>query len=57
MKVFDTKLRDVKIIEPDVFEDKRGFFTESYSEEKYKELGIDLNFVQDNHSLMGESLI
>ena len=57
MKVFDAKLKDVKIIEPDVFEDKRGFFTESYSEEKYKELGIDLNFVQDNHSLMGESLI
>ena len=51
MKVFDTKLKDVKIIEPDVFEDERGFFMESYSEEKYKELGIDFNFVQDNHSL------
>ena len=56
MQVFDTKLNDVKIIEPDVFEDERGFFTESYSEEKYKKLGIDFNFVQDNHSLMGESL-
>ena len=54
MKVFDAKLKDVKIIEPDVFEDKRGFFTESYSEEKYKELGIDFNFVQDNHSLSVE---
>ena len=41
MKVFDTKLKDVKIIEPDVFEDERGFFMESYSEEKYKKLGID----------------
>ena len=51
MQVFDTKLKDVKIIEPDVFEDKRGFFMESYSEEKYKKLGIDFNFVQDNHSL------
>ncbi len=30
------------------------FFTESYSEEKYKELGIDFNFVQDNHSLSVE---
>ena len=57
MKVFDAKLKDVKIIEPDVFEDKRGFFTESYSKEKYKKLGIDFNFVQDNHLLMGESLI
>ena len=54
MKVFDAKLKDVKIIEPDVFEDERGFFMESYSEEKYKELGIDFNFVQDNHSLSVE---
>ena len=54
MKVFDTKLKDVKIIEPDVFEDERGFFTESYSEEKYKKLGMDFNFVQDNHSLSFE---
>ena len=57
MKVFDAKLKDVKIIEPDVFEDERGFFMESYSDEKYKRLGIDFNFVQDNHSLMGDSLI
>ena len=54
MKVFDAKLKDVKIIEPDVFEDERGFFMESYSEEKYKKLGIDFNFVQDNHSLSAE---
>ena len=54
MKVFDAKLKDVKIIQPDVFEDERGFFMESYSEEKYKELGIDFNFVQDNHSLSVE---
>lgn len=55
MKVFDAKLKDVKIIQPDVFEDERGFFMESYSEEKYKELGIDFNFVQDNHSLSVEA--
>ena len=55
MQVFDTKLKDVKIIEPDVFEDERGFFMESYSEEKYKKLGIDFNFVQDNHSLSVEA--
>ena len=54
MKVFDAKLKDVKIIESDVFEDECGFFMESYSEEKYKELGIDFNFVQDNHSLSVE---
>ena len=55
MKVFDAKLKDVKIIELDVFEDKRGFFMESYSKEKYKKLGIDFNFVQDNHSLSAEA--
>ena len=57
MWVFDTKLKDVKIIEPDIFEDERGFFMERYYEEKYKKLGIDFNFVQDNYSLMGDSLI
>ena len=55
MKVFYVKLKDIKIIESDVFEDKRGFFTENYSEEKYKKLGIDFNFVQDNHSLSVEA--
>ena len=55
MQVFDTKLKDVKIIEPNLFEDERGFFMESYSKEKYKELGIDFNFVQDNHSLSVEA--
>ena len=57
MRVLEAKLKDVKIIEPDIFEDERGFFMESYSEEKYKKLGIDFNFVQDNYSLMGDSLI
>lgn len=57
MKVFYVKLKDVKIIESDVFEDKRGFFTENYSEEKYKKLGIDFNFVQDNHSLSVEAVV
>ena len=55
MRVLEAKLKDVKIIEPDVFGDHRGFFTESYSEEKYKKLGIDFNFVQDNHSLSVEA--
>ena len=36
MKVFDAKLIDVKIIEPDVFKDKRDFFTDSCFKEKYK---------------------
>jgi dTDP-4-dehydrorhamnose 3,5-epimerase len=46
-----TKLQDVKIIEPAVFGDHRGFFTESYSDKDFKEAGIDFDFIQDNHSL------
>ena len=51
IKVTETNLTDVKIIEPAVFGDHRGFFTESYSVEDFKAAGIDFNFIQDNHSL------
>lgn len=51
IKVTETKLKDVKLVEPAVFGDHRGFFTESYSEKDFKEAGIDIDFVQDNHSL------
>ncbi|MFD2729133.1 dTDP-4-dehydrorhamnose 3,5-epimerase [Enterococcus camelliae] len=54
LKVTATKLTDVKIIEPAVFGDHRGFFTESYSDKDFKEAGIDFNFIQDNHSLSTE---
>src|SRR5210317_1699413 len=51
MKVINTKIPDVKIIEPEVFGDERGFFIESYNHQKFKEItGIEVNFVQDNHS-------
>ena len=55
LKITKTKLKDVKIIEPPVFGDHRGFFTESYSEIDFKEAGIDINFIQDNHSLSAQS--
>ncbi|MGF1943690.1 dTDP-4-dehydrorhamnose 3,5-epimerase [Enterococcus casseliflavus] len=54
LKVTKTKLADVLIIEPAVFGDHRGFFTESYSQADFKEAGIDHDFVQDNHSLSAE---
>lgn len=50
MKFTPTKLPEVIIIEPDVHQDDRGFFLESYQEKKYQEGGIDTQFVQDNHS-------
>lgn len=43
-------LKGVKVIEPEVFEDGRGFFLETYVKEDFKEAGIDADFVQDNHS-------
>ena len=51
IKVIKTKLQDVKVIEPAIFGDHRGFFTESYSEKDFAEAGIHIKFVQDNHSL------
>ena len=50
MKILPTKLKDLYIIEPTVFEDNRGFFYESFSEQKLKEANIAYNFIQDNHS-------
>lgn len=55
LKVTTTKLQDVKIIEPAVFGDKRGFFTEAYSDRDFKEAGIDFDFIQDNQSLSAEA--
>jgi dTDP-4-dehydrorhamnose 3,5-epimerase len=50
MKVTDTVLLGVKIIEPKIFADARGFFFESYNAKRYQEVGIDLPLVQDNMS-------
>lgn len=51
MKVTDTKIPDVKIIEPTVFEDERGYFFESFNHMKFEEaIGRKVTFVQDNHS-------
>lgn len=55
IKVTKTNLTDVLIVEPAVFGDHRGFFTESYSEEDFKAAGITANFVQDNHSLSSQA--
>jgi dTDP-4-dehydrorhamnose 3,5-epimerase len=50
MKVTKTEIDGVFIIEPQVFEDERGYFFESYNKEKLKEQGIDYDFIQDNQS-------
>lgn len=50
MKIVNTKLPGVKILEPDVFGDHRGWFMETWSQKKLAEQGINLTFVQDNQS-------
>jgi dTDP-4-dehydrorhamnose 3,5-epimerase len=50
MRVIETELPGVRIIEPQVFDDSRGFFLESYSQRRYAEAGMADVFVQDNHS-------
>jgi dTDP-4-dehydrorhamnose 3,5-epimerase len=50
MKLIETLIPDLKILEPSIFADDRGYFFESYSYQKLKDLGIDKQFVQDNES-------
>lgn len=50
MKRIDTNIPDVFLIEPKVFGDDRGFFCESWNKKTVAELGLDMDFVQDNHS-------
>jgi len=58
MKVSKTHIPDILIIEPKVFGDERGFFFESYNEEKFYQLtGIRNRFVQDNHSRSSKGVL
>ena len=50
MKVIETELPGVLIIEPQVFGDTRGYFLESWNREKFVAAGIDVDFIQDNES-------
>ncbi len=50
MHVVDTQIPEVKIMTPKKFGDHRGFFSETYNRRDWIEAGIDLTFVQDNHS-------
>ena len=50
MRIETTPLAGLAVIHPDVFPDDRGWFYESYNIDKFKTLGIETTFVQDNHS-------
>lgn len=58
MKVIETAIPDVLIIEPQVFGDDRGFFYESYNEKAFWEkIGVSPHFVQDNHSRSAKNVL
>jgi dTDP-4-dehydrorhamnose 3,5-epimerase len=58
MKVTDTQIPEIKIIEPTLFEDDRGFFIESYNQQRFEEaIGYAVNFVQDNHSKSAKGVL
>lgn len=58
MKVIDTSLPDVKIIEPKVFEDARGFFFESFNSRVFEqEVAAGVQFTQDNHSRSSKGVL
>ncbi len=50
MKIINTPIKDVYIIEPQIFKDERGYFFESYNQAKFEEAGLHYNFIQDNQS-------
>ncbi|WP_020405765.1 dTDP-4-dehydrorhamnose 3,5-epimerase [Hahella ganghwensis] len=58
MKVIETGIEGVVIIEPRVFGDDRGFFLETFQANRYRDMvGIDLEFVQDNHSRSSKGVL
>jgi dTDP-4-dehydrorhamnose 3,5-epimerase len=54
MKFIHTPISGAMLIEPQVFGDARGFFMETWQQEKFKAAGIDAAYVQDNHSRSGQ---
>ena len=50
MEIINTSIEGLLIIKPDVFEDERGYFFESFNQQKFQNAGIDVRFVQDNES-------
>lgn len=58
MKLIETKIKDLYIIDPRVFGDDRGYFFESFNSQTFQELiGEEVEFVQDNQSMSGENIV
>jgi dTDP-4-dehydrorhamnose 3,5-epimerase len=57
VKLVDTRLPEVKIVEPSVFGDERGYFFESWNARDFAKAGLDIEFVQDNHSRSAKAVL
>jgi len=57
MNVIDTKIPDVKLLEPKVFGDERGFFMETFRDDWFRKNIADVSFVQDNHSKSNKGIL
>lgn len=57
MKIVEEPIPDLKIIQPRIFEDPRGYFFESYNKSAFKDIGIEVEFVQDNQSLSQKGVL
>jgi len=57
IKIESTHLRDVAVIVPDIFQDSRGFFSETFRADQFESLGLPTEFVQDNHSRSARGVV
>jgi len=57
MNFFPTEIPDVIVVRPQIYEDGRGFFMETYQKQKFQQTGIEYEFVQDNHSSSREGAL
>ncbi len=57
MKKLPTQIHDAWLLKPKVFGDARGFFLESWNRETFRDIGLDLEFVQDNHSRSAKGVL
>ncbi|MBI6548017.1 dTDP-4-dehydrorhamnose 3,5-epimerase [Xenorhabdus lircayensis] len=57
MNIIQTKIEDLLIIEPKIFNDERGFFYETYQKQRYKSADVSTDFVQDNRSRSGKGIL
>lgn len=57
MKLIETPIKDLFIVQPHIFSDARGDFFESYSQRAFQKLGLDIDFVQDNESFSDYGVI